>query len=63
MCRGGLIDDRYVTGRQEDLFVTHYDMCMEFHALLDSNGYPVFRCGPRGAIDEPDLHDYWEPDF
>ena len=50
--RGGLMDDRYVTVRQEDMLVAQYDMWMEFHALRDYKGYPGVRCGPRRAIGE-----------
>ena len=49
-----MLDDRYVTGRQEDLLVTQYDMWMEFHSLRDYMSYPVVRCGSRWVIGEPE---------
>ena len=52
---GGLLGDRYVIGRQEDLLVTQYNLWMELYALQDYMCYPVVRCGPRGAIGEPEM--------
>ena len=52
---GGLLGDRYVIGRQQDMLVTKYDMCMELHALRDYKRYTIVRCGPCGAIGAPEM--------